>query len=81
MKKNKDKFKLILSGLTIGIVNGFFGGGGGMICVPLLEKILTQKRNRGTTKRCIEVVWTLYFWILPIIMVDRKVYKILFKNI
>ena len=42
MKKIKDKFKLILSGLTIGIVNGFFGGGGGMICVPLLEKILKK---------------------------------------
>lgn len=36
------KKKLILSicGAIIGLINGFFGGGGGMICVPLLEKIL-----------------------------------------
>lgn len=50
MKKFKDKFKLILCGLTIGIVNGFFGGGGGMICVPLLEKILKidNKKSHST---------------------------------
>ncbi len=44
--KNEEKLpakkKLILSicGAIIGFINGFFGGGGGMICVPLLEKIL-----------------------------------------
>lgn len=44
--KNEEKLpvkkKLILSicGAIIGLINGFFGGGGGMICVPLLEKIL-----------------------------------------
>ena len=27
---------LIFVGLIVGFVNGFFGGGGGMICVPLL---------------------------------------------
>lgn len=46
MKEKKEKIgvksKIILSlcGLLIGFVNGFFGGGGGMICVPLLEKVL-----------------------------------------
>ena len=29
----------ILCGTFVGILNGFFGGGGGMVCVPLLEKI------------------------------------------
>jgi len=27
---------LIVSGLFTGFINGFFGGGGGMVCVPLL---------------------------------------------
>lgn len=31
---------LILIGLVIGFVNGFWGGGGGMICVPTLTLIL-----------------------------------------
>ena len=42
MKKN---VKIILSaafGLCIGFLNGFFGGGGGMVCVPFLEKVLKK---------------------------------------
>lgn len=31
----------------IGFVNGFFGGGGGMLCVPLLEKILGEETKRA----------------------------------
>ncbi len=41
--KDKKKYSkvwqalgLIVTGLAIGVVNGFFGGGGGMLCVPLL---------------------------------------------
>jgi len=37
----KKIFLLLLCGAVIGLVNGFFGGGGGMICVPLLEEILS----------------------------------------
>ncbi len=50
MKKFKDKVILILSGIAIGIANGFFGGGGGMICVPLLEKVLKidNKKSHST---------------------------------
>lgn len=40
IKKFKNKIKLIVSGLIIGVINGFFGGGGGMICVPILENVL-----------------------------------------
>lgn len=36
----KEKFLLCFCGALIGLVNGFFGGGGGMICVPLLERLL-----------------------------------------
>lgn len=36
MKKIYSKLLLALFGLVTGFINGFFGGGGGMICVPLL---------------------------------------------
>lgn len=39
-KKNHQKFWLIFSGSIIGFLNGFFGGGGGMVCVPILQKVL-----------------------------------------
>lgn len=50
MKKIKNKLILIISGLAIGIANGFFGGGGGMICVPILEKALKieSKKSHAT---------------------------------
>lgn len=55
LKKNKlsgwkGKCTLILSGAVIGLLNGFFGGGGGMVCVPILEKVLSldQKHSHAT---------------------------------
>lgn len=36
----KEVCVLLLCGAIIGFLNGFFGGGGGMICVPLLENVL-----------------------------------------
>lgn len=51
-KKNKAKKWLIIifSGMLIGFINGFFGGGGGMISVPLLEKVLKidNKKSHAT---------------------------------
>ena len=41
--------KLILGGAFTGAANGLFGGGGGMIAVPVLEKARiprTQRRSR-----------------------------------
>ncbi len=42
---------LILIGLFIGFVNGFWGGGGGMLCVPVLGLLLRgdEKRAHATT--------------------------------
>ena len=40
--KNNDKFstlKLIFAGIIGGAINGFFGAGGGLILVPILEKV------------------------------------------
>ena len=38
---------LLLLGGMIGFINGFFGGGGGMICVPTLEKALKLDNKRA----------------------------------
>ncbi len=46
----KRKVWLAVCGALIGFVNGFFGGGGGMICVPLLQKVLhlSEKYSHAT---------------------------------
>lgn len=48
--KNRQKVLKILEilgiGFLIGAINGFFGGGGGMICVPLLL-MLGQKSQKA----------------------------------
>ncbi len=33
-----DKMKALLTGVAAGLANGFFGGGGGMLLVPLLTR-------------------------------------------
>lgn len=51
-KENKPNiWILLLIGLFIGFVNGFWGGGGGMICVPTLTMILhlEEKMAHATT--------------------------------
>ena len=43
IEKNKSlklKTIYIVSGFKIGFLNGVFGGGGGMIAVPLLQNVL-----------------------------------------
>ncbi len=57
---------LILCGALIGLVNGFFGGGGGMLCVPILEKIIgLESKKAHATTLCV---------ILPLCMVSALVY-------
>ena len=48
---NNNLFVKIITGVLIGFVNGFWGGGGGMICVPLLMQILKlpEKKAHATT--------------------------------
>ena len=50
MEKLKGKNALrIVCGGAVGMANSFFGGGGGMIAVPLLEKTgMTQKEAHAT---------------------------------
>lgn len=65
MKKVK-KLHIFLFGALIGVINGFFGGGGGMVVVPLLNKVfgLEQKKAQATA----------LFVILPISIVSTIVY-------
>ena len=43
MKQWVKKTVMVIGGLGVGFANGFFGGGGGMLCVPLLDKLLKEK--------------------------------------
>ena len=51
MNKQKKFFCSLLLGSVIGFINGFFGGGGGMIVVPVLTKFykLPQKKAHATS--------------------------------
>lgn len=40
MKKFMKNVRNVFLSALIGCVNGFFGGGGGMLCVPFLEKVI-----------------------------------------
>lgn len=62
----KKKIIISLCGAIIGFVNGFFGGGGGMICVPLLEKVL-HLPNKYSHATAIVVI-------LPISFVSAIIY-------
>lgn len=64
----KSKFLLCLCGAIIGFVNGFFGGGGGMICVPLLEKVL-HLPNKYSHATAIAVI-------LPISFISAVIYML-----
>ena len=49
-----DKLKFFLFFLAsafVGVINGIFGGGGGMICVPLLKLLLglNDKKSHATS--------------------------------
>lgn len=44
MKKIKPNGKNYLKGAIIGAVNGFFGAGGGLACVPLLMKMGFERK-------------------------------------
>ena len=45
MERNKKK--AVGGGLLLGAVNGLFGGGGGMIGVPVLSDVLGYERKQA----------------------------------
>ncbi len=42
-----DRWKSLLAGVGAGLVNGFFGGGGGMVLVPLLSRWLGLEQRKA----------------------------------
>lgn len=51
MKKKGKLTAELLTGSAVGLANGLLGGGGGMLCVPLLEKAIGEdvKVSHATT--------------------------------
>lgn len=49
MKKKFSKIKLLLCGAVIGSLTGFFGSGGGILAVPLLESAGLEPQNAHST--------------------------------
>lgn len=62
----KHTFVLMISGAFIGLINGFFGGGGGMICVPVLQKVLSLD-DKSSHATAIAVI-------LPLSIVSAGIY-------
>lgn len=65
--ENKNKVLwLILSGALTGLLNGFFGGGGGMVVVPMLTYLLAYpvKQSHATALAVI----------LPVTLISSIVY-------
>ncbi len=46
--RKKDLGKRLWGGAVLGAVNGLFGGGGGMVAVPLLERTLPPREAHAT---------------------------------
>ena len=65
MKKIK-KWQILVFGALIGVINGFFGGGGGMVVVPLLNKLFGMEQKKAQA--------TALFVILPISLISTIVY-------
>ena len=68
MKKAQRTALKIGGGLLIGFINGFFGGGGGMLCVPLLERVLGEPTKKAHA--------TAILIILPICIASAVMYII-----
>ena len=65
---SKEKKVMMISGAVIGFINGLFGGGGGMIAVPIFEKYLRME-NKQAHATAIAVI-------LPISLITSIVYLI-----
>lgn len=64
-KKSKNFLKDMLSGVFIGVANGAFGAGGGMVAVPLLKK--KGMKQKAAQENAVAVI-------LPIACISAAVY-------
>lgn len=62
----KKSMVLLIAGLGVGFINGFFGGGGGMIVVPVLTYIVGMPVKKAHA--------TALFIILPITVISCVAY-------
>lgn len=68
-KKNvKEKFFLVLAGALTGLCNGLFGGGGGMITVPVLTMLCGYEPKKAHA--------TAIAVILPVSIISAIIYVI-----
>lgn len=65
-----QKVWIVLSGVFVGLINGFLGGGGGMFCVPILEKLFSLKTKEAHSTALVVM--------LPMSIVSSVIY--LFNN-
>ena len=66
-KTFKKNAQSAVCGVAVGLANGLFGGGGGMIAVPLLQRLgLEEKRAHATA----------ILWILPISILSFVLYAV-----
>ncbi|MDE7306220.1 MAG: sulfite exporter TauE/SafE family protein [Clostridia bacterium] len=68
MKVKENLFKRTPAGLLTGLVNGLFGGGGGMVAVPLLRSMLGYEDKQAHA--------TAIFIIAPICAASALIYII-----
>ena len=68
MKTKQNSVKSITAGALTGVVNGIFGGGGGMVAVPLLRKMCAYEDKEAHA--------TAIFIIAPVCAASAIVYII-----
>ncbi len=71
----------LLMGCSIGFVNGFWGGGGGMLCVPVLVFLLGEenKKAHATTifvMLFLSIVSFIIYWIKGSVEFDARLWII-----
>ena len=69
MKTGVKRFLLVISGVFVGLVNGFLGAGGGIIVVPILASILKLEQKEAHA--------TAIFVVLPLCVVSGIIYLVL----
>lgn len=63
-----EKVLLAVTGVLVGVANGFFGGGGGMLVVPMLVLLLKKEARKAHA--------TAILIILPITVVSGLMYAV-----
>lgn len=68
MEGVKNKIVLVCTGITAGLINGVFGGGGGMIVVPMLAFLVGLESKKAHA--------TALIIILPVSIVSGLMYAV-----